>query len=51
MNYKVFYLLARRLAKKRISRGVFVSEWREEQKRQGISPQSGRFVRTGGARA
>jgi hypothetical protein len=36
MYYKVFYLLIRQLVNKKISRGLFLHEWAEEQKRQKI---------------
>jgi hypothetical protein len=45
MNYKIFYLLIRRLVNKKISKGLFCLEWRDEQKRQGITLQQGRFSR------
>jgi hypothetical protein len=45
MEYKYFYLAVRRYAKGKISREVFRMDWRDEQRRQGITPQKGRRAR------
>jgi hypothetical protein len=36
MDYKNFYLVIRRYAKKKISRGMFLIDWRDAQRGQGI---------------
>jgi hypothetical protein len=36
MDYKKFYVAIRRYAKKRISRGEFMTDWKDAQRSQGI---------------
>jgi hypothetical protein len=36
MDYKKFYIAARRYAKRRISRGEFVADWEDAQRSQGM---------------
>jgi hypothetical protein len=36
MDYKVFYGIIRRFANEKISRALFILEWREAQQAQGI---------------
>jgi hypothetical protein len=44
-NWRNFYRLIREYKTQKISEKRFVYEWAAEQKRQGITPQRGRFVR------
>jgi hypothetical protein len=37
MDYKKFYIAVRRYAKKRISRGEFVTDWKDAQRSQGMN--------------
>jgi hypothetical protein len=38
MGYKIFKRLSQQFFNKKISRGVFLVDWKTEQKRQGITP-------------
>jgi hypothetical protein len=44
-DFKIFYSLIRELRNEKISKGLFILQWAREQRRQGITPQRGRFVR------
>jgi len=39
MDYKKFYLAARRYAKRKISRSEFIRDWSYAQSQQGIKPE------------
>jgi hypothetical protein len=45
IDYRPFQSLIYRYKAGMIKRGLFVIEWKSEQKRQGITPQQGRFIR------
>jgi hypothetical protein len=39
MKYQLFYLAIRRYINKKISRGMFLIDWKDAQRREGIEPR------------